>query len=135
MILAQFCNIYARLPFQGENAVKSGNYMLKQTGDPAWDAKVAERIAKAKTVLAQPRSRQDIVDFFVEGVTAPETRAELVRVSHENASLRAQLAGLGARPASAITPASPQAPVTVTTKEPVKMRDFVAGQMTRIGAR
>ncbi len=118
-----------------ENAVKMGNYMLKQTGDPAWDAKVAERITKAKAVLAQPRSRQDIVDVFVEGVTAAETRAELAKVYQENAALKSQLTRLGARPASAVVPAGTPPPPPPPAAKPAKMRDFVKEAMNGISGR
>lgn len=118
-----------------ENAAKLGNYMLAKTGDAAWDAKVAERVTKMKATLAQPRSRQDIVDLVAEGITAAETRTELAKVYQENAALKSQLTKLGMRPASAVSPAGAPPPPPAAAAKPVKMRDFISASMGKITSR
>ena len=118
-----------------DNAVKSGNFMLTKNGDPKWDARVDELVTLAKTTLAQPRSRQDIIDLVAEGVSAKSTRDELGKVFRENVALKSQLAKLGMRPASTVIPAGGAPVVVQKPAAPVKMRDFVKDTMGKIGVR
>ena len=115
-----------------ETAVAQNNYMFKRTGDPKWDAQVDQRVSLAKATLAQARSRQDIVDLVVEGVTAKETREQLAKASAEITKLRSQLSNLGVRPASAVVPAGATPPPSPPAAKPAKMRDFVAETMGRL---
>ena len=106
-----------------EHAVKNDNFLLRKTGDPAWDKAVDERVAAAKQTLAQPRSRQDIIDLVMEGSTAPALRQALASTQAELIQMRTEMARLGAAPASSIRPAAYASPAPAPAAKAPKRAD------------